>query len=312
MEPTQNETPSEAELAAAVTRLVGTLPGPLREFVESPERDATVMLLSDKYDLHVDQAEAFEKAFIYMLLGIFTPEQFVADLTNADIPQETIDGLVQDVNTEVFIPLRDAEREATQQPVQAPLVPAPAPLPVPSLIPAAPPAPSAPVAAMPAAPAALPTPLPQSPPPAPSVNVINTVAAVPQPAPGPVALPGTMPEVRTMAGDMAALQQPATTHNVYMGHNPAETTWHPAASVHVFVPGPQAPSVPTPVPVRDIPVAPPVMPQPTAASMPAPIASVPVPPAPAPTMSAAPRAPSAPATPLVKQYSADPYREPIE
>lgn len=126
----------------AIGTLIDGLPGPVRSFVTSPERPRIALSLSEKYSLHVDQAGEFEKAYMFMLLGIASPEEFVDTLTKAGLPPETVRGLAKDVNEQVFVPLRKAE-QAPPAPKQeaAPVLPGtslPVPPPVPHRVPAPP------------------------------------------------------------------------------------------------------------------------------------------------------------------------------
>lgn len=89
------------------------LPQPVQNFLSGPDRNRVVIELSKKYNLHVDQAGKFEQTFIHMLLGVSSPEEFVDALTKANIPAESVRGLAQDVNEQVFLPLRKAEQAGT-------------------------------------------------------------------------------------------------------------------------------------------------------------------------------------------------------
>ena len=126
----------------AIGTLVGGLPGPVRDFVTSPERARIALSLSEKYNLHVDQAGEFEKAYMFMLLGIASPEEFVDTLTKAGLPPDTVRGLAKDVNEQVFVPLRKAEQTpAAPKQEAAPVLPGtslPVPPPVPHRTPAPP------------------------------------------------------------------------------------------------------------------------------------------------------------------------------
>src|SRR5258708_2033762 len=104
----------------AVATLIGELPEPVREFVLSSKRDEVALTLIRRYSLHVDQGATFQQAYLHMLLGIKTPDEFAADLKNAWVPQEIVSKLSADVNEMVFVPLRRAERNPVQKPV-APL-----------------------------------------------------------------------------------------------------------------------------------------------------------------------------------------------
>ena len=100
----ENELTFEQKIAV----LMQELPVPVQTFLKSPERDAISLELSNKYHLRVDQADAFSRAYIYMLLGVSTPEEFVQDLRAAGITEDSIQGLTTDVNERVFKRLQNA------------------------------------------------------------------------------------------------------------------------------------------------------------------------------------------------------------
>lgn len=300
-----NPTGNDGEVVEKIAFLLTQLPKPVRDFVESRERTDIALALSQKYQLHVDQAGVFERSFLHMLIGIASPVEFVEDLREAGISEETITGLANDLNDQVFKKLRRQEQEIGQAPQ-----------------PATPPSPQAPATAAPT-----PAPAPVAPPPLPAPE---------PPAPEPM---------RTMQADMAHIQgqyqappqyapmyQPMQqVQYVPFGYAPIPMQqpggyWVPVVmpqqiqapmQAPASYPQPQyqppvpPPPAPAPVPVHEAPV-PPLPPAPPAAE-PEPTYTPPPP-----VRSAAPP-PNLPrfeqsaqeATPLRKEYSVDPYREPI-
>ncbi len=127
----EQESIEEPGINEAVGSLMQELPKPVQDFLKSDERDAVARELSAKYQLHVDQAGEFERSFILMLLGVMRPEEFVTTLTQAGLSQDIVNGLAADLNTRVFMKLRDAERE--QVAAVPPTPQKPAPLPPPAL-----------------------------------------------------------------------------------------------------------------------------------------------------------------------------------
>lgn len=97
--------------------LLSELPGPVRDFVTGPERARIALSLMQKHQLHADEAGEFERAYMFMLLGISSPEEFVDTLTKAGIAPDTVRALAQDVNEQVFVPLRKAEQAPKRPPV---------------------------------------------------------------------------------------------------------------------------------------------------------------------------------------------------
>lgn len=117
---------SEPSFDKAVASFVSELPNPIQEFLRSPERDQIAIRLSQKYGLHVDQAGIFQLAYLHMLIGVASPEEFSITLKDAGIPVETVSKLIYDVNEEVFKPLRAKEQEfGTTTPDSAATIPVP-------------------------------------------------------------------------------------------------------------------------------------------------------------------------------------------
>lgn len=272
------------DLGSAVAEQLSTLPKPVQDFIVGPERTRVALALTQKHSLHADQASVFEVQLIHMLLGVSSPEEFTKALTDAGIAPSTVAALATDVNAEVFIPLREAER---QSPEAVPAPQKPAPLPPPAI--EYQPAPTLPGSPVPA-PMPVPVPVPQASvaPPVP----VQEVAPVPAPALEPTPPQHIVPQQHFMHA---------------MPNAQPQSGWHPAAAVHIFVPTHTAPHQ-QPAPVQHAPE-----PAPPAYAAPAPQAPVAPPAAPEPVTPAVPAvAPQQPSTPLKKEYGADPYREPIQ
>jgi hypothetical protein len=325
---------NEETLENSVTEVIGTLPLPIQNFLQSPERDQISIKLTNKYSLHLDQASRFEKAYLFMLMGILTPEQFVSDLQAAGIDQVTVKALANDVNEEVFKPLRQKERQGSpavastrpSSPVQPATVPNPTPLvsPVgertsapyagarpqpltPFNLPGADARPDdlfrastrtvAPIQApgptpqLAQAPVTSPAPIPIPPAPLPPRPTIPTPAQMPvEKVFTPVqtareeALGGTL---RTMATDMLAVNE----------HREPEPVQYKGT---VFTPPMLMEKIPELIPVSPKPLVP--LPIPVFHNTSTPSSIRPV---------ARPTVTLSPSSELIKEYSSDPYREPV-
>lgn len=134
MNPNENGI-EDTDLEDAIGTVMQGLPKPLQDFLLSEERGNVARELSAKYNLHVDQAGEFETAYLHMLLGIAKPDEFVATLSKAGLSRDVINGLAADVNTRVFMRLREETRRpanpSTQE--QETVLTKPAPLPPPAL-----------------------------------------------------------------------------------------------------------------------------------------------------------------------------------
>ncbi len=112
----ENHTLKEMTLDQAVGTLLNELPAPVRTFVTSPQRDQVAMDIMRKYGLHADQAGIFQRAYIFMLLGIMGPQDFMIELQNTGISAEMTGNIAKDVNERVFIPLRQQEQQPPSTP----------------------------------------------------------------------------------------------------------------------------------------------------------------------------------------------------
>ncbi len=237
MNPTEENT-SKMSTEDALETLMKDLPQPVQNFILSDERGAVARELAAKYRLHVDQAGEFEQAYLHMLLGVSSPEEFASTLRKVGLSQDVINGLATDVNTRVFMRLRDAQRTATQVPVAKP-----PPLPPPALDYQPPMLPGSPV----------PAPMP-----------VPTLALEPTPVPTPLSAP-------TVSQSM----QQHVVHTIPTAAHPPG--WHPAAAVHIFVPTHQAPAAfpaqheVAQAPVQHVPVSATPITQPVVSFMPSPV-----------------------------------------
>lgn len=273
---------TDEDVSWSLSTLIAQLPLPVRNFVQSQERTDIALALSQKYQLHADQAGAFERSFLYMLLGVSDPKEFVADLREAGISEEAVAGLASDLNEQVFKRLRREEEQAAAAPAPPP---PPVPTPQPVVAPAPPPAPEPPApqpvrtmgADMAQVQAGYQMPYPQQPmyPPVQQVQYVPFgYAPIPMQQPGGYWVPVVLPQQPMYPQQM---QQP--------------------------VPPPPPPTPPTPAPA---PVAPP--PPPPPAPQPEVQRVAPPPPPNLPVMEAAPVENN---DPLKKEYGVDPYREPL-
>lgn len=279
------------------------LPPPIRSYLIDDELSATVQKIGAQYGLHVDAIGALGTSASYMLMGLRSPAETVGELVLAGVDGAMAQKILGDLNTQVFMPVRDrvknykgddetipADSAEKAESLTRTTTPAAAPE-TPSALPSEPPVAETPlmeqaVVAPPAPPAAAvmpqvishsPIPVASSPIAAPQPAVPVSMPPAPTvppqvPAPAPAyAPPGEQdgPSVRTMATDMQAVRE------------------HRAAAPIPYAPSAPMPSTPVPAPEPYVP--------------PAAARSVPPPP------------PNLPGTgPATKEYGVDPYREPVE
>ena len=84
------------------------LPPPVRAMFASGKVETVAKSLMTKNQLHIDQAAIVERELILLLLGLKNPAEFTQTLaTEAMLSQATINSISQDVNTQIFMPIRE-------------------------------------------------------------------------------------------------------------------------------------------------------------------------------------------------------------
>ena len=118
-----------------------TLPPVVRDYLTEGKYTTVAKGLMTMYGLRIDQGGVLEREIMLLLMGVDTPDEFMQALAEeAKLDQKTVDSIVQDVNTQIFIPLREEEMSAggggmnAQQPVESaepakPMMPPPPPPP---------------------------------------------------------------------------------------------------------------------------------------------------------------------------------------
>ncbi len=91
-----------------LSTVVSQLPMPIRSFFISGKVEVIARGLMQKYRLHIDQGTIMEREIILLLLGLKNPTEFIKTLTeDAQLDQQTVDGIAQDVNDQIFVPLQE-------------------------------------------------------------------------------------------------------------------------------------------------------------------------------------------------------------
>jgi hypothetical protein len=324
MEESEVRAPTREEFSESVATLFRSLPPPIRTFLQGTQKDALMISLTKKYNLHTDQAGEFEKSFLFMLLGVYKPDEFVSTLKEAGLSEEVINLLAQDINEQVFIPLRKAEEGASsasslaQSPTKN--------LDISPKIPSSPESPAAAVAAKPVSisasterhvnrletVASVPVPQKPTPPPAPTAPPVQP-GFPPIQKPKPTNAPERtnregQTQIRTMASDIEAVKEHRKP-SAFFAHGAPPIPVPPRLPVVPSGPGPRTtppaasfpPSNPVVAAVEKAHALPPLPPASSTTAAPA-----------APALRTAPPPPNLPGTPLIKEYGKDPYREPME
>ena len=108
MEPSQKE----LTLDESIKQVMQTLPPVIRVYLAQGKYTAVAKNLMAKYGLRIDQAGVLEREIMLLLMGIENPDEFTkALIEEARLDQKTIDSIVQDINMQIFVPLREEERK---------------------------------------------------------------------------------------------------------------------------------------------------------------------------------------------------------
>ena len=108
-----NQSPSFEE---SVRRMLKTVPQPIRTAVEKGTYTTLAKELAAKHSLHVDQGGVLEREILLLLLGLENADEFAQTLTtDIGLPQKTVTSVIQDLNTRLFVPLREEMRKANPQ-----------------------------------------------------------------------------------------------------------------------------------------------------------------------------------------------------
>lgn len=95
-----------------IDTVIAVLPPVIRAYLARGEHTKIVRNLMAKYGLRVDQSGVLERGVTLLLMGIENPSEFTQALINdAKLSQQVVNSIVQDINTQIFIPLRKEEEE---------------------------------------------------------------------------------------------------------------------------------------------------------------------------------------------------------
>lgn len=107
------DTPFDSTLKSDVKELMKEVPPPIRAFFVSGKVEAVAKNLMQKNQLHIDQGAIVEREIILLLLGLKSPTEFTKTLAEeARLDQQTVNSIVQDINMQIFVPLREEEMKS--------------------------------------------------------------------------------------------------------------------------------------------------------------------------------------------------------
>ena len=104
--------PQDPAFKESVTQVMQTLPPFIRTYIEQQKYTAVAVGLMTKYKLRIDQGGVLELNLLLLLMGINNPSEFTrALIEKAKLDQQTVNSIVQDVNDQIFVPLRKEEEK---------------------------------------------------------------------------------------------------------------------------------------------------------------------------------------------------------
>lgn len=125
--------PDQPELTfeESVAQVMKTLPPVIRAYLAQGKYTPVAKALMAKYGLRIDQGGVLEREIMLLLMGIENPDEFTkALIEEAHLDQQITNNIVQDVNAQIFIPLRAEEMKSATTIPEPPKPRAPMPSPV--------------------------------------------------------------------------------------------------------------------------------------------------------------------------------------
>jgi hypothetical protein len=126
------DTPEEnLSFDESIAQVMRTLPPVIRAYIVQEKYTPVAISLASKYKLRIDQSGVLEREIMLLLMGVENPAEFAEALMGeAKLDGATVDSIMQDVNIQIFLPLRKEEELNSKKSVtNAPQSPAPAPFP---------------------------------------------------------------------------------------------------------------------------------------------------------------------------------------
>jgi hypothetical protein len=110
-----NQDKQELTLEESIKQVMKTLPPVIRAYLAQGKYSVVAKSLMTKYGLRIDQGGVLEREMMLLLMGIENPAEFTkALLEEAKLDQNVVNSIVQDINTQIFMPLRAEEMKAPQ------------------------------------------------------------------------------------------------------------------------------------------------------------------------------------------------------
>ena len=119
-----DEDQKELTTEESIKQVMQTLPPVVRAYLSQGKYTEIAKNLIVKYNLHPDQGSILEREIMLLLMGIEDPDEFTQTLVGeAQLDEKNVDSIVQDINTEIFLPLQEqmkGESEKLTKPTMPP------------------------------------------------------------------------------------------------------------------------------------------------------------------------------------------------
>lgn len=116
-----NQDQPELTLEESIKEVMQTLPPIIHDYLTQGKYTAVAKDMMAKYRLRIDQGGVLEREIMLLLMGIENPDEFSKALAEeAKLDQKTISGIVEDVNEQIFVPLREQMRSGAETKQESP------------------------------------------------------------------------------------------------------------------------------------------------------------------------------------------------
>jgi len=96
------------------------LPEVVKDAMGSVDRANLIRSIAEKHKLHVDLAGLLLEEIMYVTLGVEKSSDFIRNLKlHLHLPEDKVSAVAGDVNEKIFMPIREALKEAGAEPVQS-------------------------------------------------------------------------------------------------------------------------------------------------------------------------------------------------
>lgn len=112
---------NQLTLEQSLQDIFPTLPAPIQRFIKEGKPGEVAQTIMDHYVLHIDQGTIIEHQILLALFGVVGPEEFMEALSDKlSLSDDVVGDIIEDVNNEVFMPLREEMRKGPQTVPQIP------------------------------------------------------------------------------------------------------------------------------------------------------------------------------------------------